>query len=173
MVWLAFKAGRHGHHPDPQERTLLERELPARPDPQRHAFGRENALGGPTGSTGPTHHARSRIKATMRGLKSFGERIASRDPDRQMAEVHLRVAVMNRFSALGTAQTERVMSSSWARGHHASTPKSATTIFQWAISPGSSASRGFKACFQPDGSGNSLLLRLMQILVPHPSVPVG
>ena len=41
-------------------------------------------------------------------LKSFGERIASRDPDRQTAEVHIRVALMNRFNALGTAETERV-----------------------------------------------------------------
>lgn len=27
----------------------------------------------------------------MRGLKSFGERIASRDPDRQTAEIHIRI----------------------------------------------------------------------------------
>ena len=31
------------------------------------------------------YHVRSRIEAKMRGLKSFGERIASRDPDRQTA----------------------------------------------------------------------------------------
>lgn len=36
----------------------------------------------------------------MRRLKSFGERIASRDPDRQAAEIHTRIALMNRFSAL-------------------------------------------------------------------------
>jgi hypothetical protein len=41
-------------------------------------------------------------------LKSFGERIASRDPDRQTAEIHVRVALMNRFSALGTAEIVRV-----------------------------------------------------------------
>ena len=44
----------------------------------------------------------------MRNLKSFGERIASRDPDRQTAKIHIRVALMNRFNALGTAQIERV-----------------------------------------------------------------
>ncbi len=54
------------------------------------------------------YHARSRIEAKMRCLKSFGERIASRDPDRQTAEVQLRVALMNRFNALGTAEIERV-----------------------------------------------------------------
>ena len=34
----------------------------------------------------------------MRCLKSFGERIsAARDPDRQTAEIHIRIALMNRF----------------------------------------------------------------------------
>ena len=54
------------------------------------------------------YHARSRIEARMRCLKSFGERIASRYPDRQTAEIHIRVALMNRFNALGTAEIERV-----------------------------------------------------------------
>ena len=44
----------------------------------------------------------------MRCLKAFGERIAARDPDRQTAEVHIRVALMNRFNDLGTAQITRV-----------------------------------------------------------------
>ena len=44
----------------------------------------------------------------MRGLKAFGERIAARDPDRQTAEIQIRVALMNRFSALGTAKIVRV-----------------------------------------------------------------
>jgi len=54
------------------------------------------------------YHARSRIEAKMRCLKSFGERIAARDPDRQTAEIHIRIALMNRFSALGTAEIFRV-----------------------------------------------------------------
>ena len=44
----------------------------------------------------------------MRGFKSFGERIASRDPDRQTAEIHIRIALMNRFNALSQAVIERV-----------------------------------------------------------------
>ena len=44
----------------------------------------------------------------MRCLKAFGERIAARDPDRQTAEIHIRIALMNRFSALGTAEIEPV-----------------------------------------------------------------
>ncbi|EEX16381.1 transposase, IS4 family protein [Citreicella sp. SE45] len=54
------------------------------------------------------YHALSRVEARMRNLKSFGARIASRDPDRQTAEIHIRVALMNRFNALGTAEIERV-----------------------------------------------------------------
>ena len=49
----------------------------------------------------------------MRCLKAFGERIAARDPDRQTAEIltaeiQIRVALMNRFSALGTAEIVRM-----------------------------------------------------------------
>jgi len=54
------------------------------------------------------YHARSRIEAKMRCLKAFGERIAARDPDRQTAEIQIRVALMNRFNALGTAEIVRV-----------------------------------------------------------------
>ncbi len=44
----------------------------------------------------------------MKNLKSFSERIALRDPYRQTAEIHIRVASMRRFNALGTAKIERV-----------------------------------------------------------------
>lgn len=54
------------------------------------------------------YHVRSRIEARMRCLKSFGERIASRDPDRQTAEIHIRVALINRFNVLGTAEIIRM-----------------------------------------------------------------
>jgi IS5 family transposase len=54
------------------------------------------------------YHIRSRVEAKMRCLKAFGERIAARDPDRQTAEVHIRIALMNRFSALGTAEIVRL-----------------------------------------------------------------
>ena len=60
-------------------------------------------------------HAQSRIEANplmvcgqwMRCLKSFGERIATRGPDRQTAEIQIRIALMNRFNALGTAEIIR------------------------------------------------------------------
>ena len=45
----------------------------------------------------------------MRCLKAFGKRIASRDPDRQTAEIQIRVALMNRFNALGSAEIVSVV----------------------------------------------------------------
>jgi hypothetical protein len=54
------------------------------------------------------YHARSLIEAKMRCLKAFGERIAARDPDRQTVEIDIRIAFMNRFNALGTAEIIRV-----------------------------------------------------------------
>ena len=54
------------------------------------------------------HHARSRIEAKMRCLKAFSERIAARDPERQTAEIHIRIALMNPFNALGTGEIVRV-----------------------------------------------------------------
>lgn len=38
---------------------------------------------------------------------AFGKRMTSRDPDRQTAEVQIRITLMNRFNALGTAEIER------------------------------------------------------------------
>jgi hypothetical protein len=54
------------------------------------------------------YHIRSRIEAKMRCFKAFGERIAARDPDRQTADVQIRIALMNRFNALGTAEIVRI-----------------------------------------------------------------
>ena len=54
------------------------------------------------------YHTRSRIEARMRCLKSFGERIAARDPDRQTAEIHIRIFLMNSFNALAPAEIVRV-----------------------------------------------------------------
>lgn len=40
----------------------------------------------------------------MRCLKTFGERIAARQPDSQTAEIQIRIALINRFNALGTTE---------------------------------------------------------------------
>lgn len=54
------------------------------------------------------YHRRSRVEAKMRCLKLLGERIMARDCDRQDAEVQIRIALMNRFTSLGTPETLRM-----------------------------------------------------------------
>jgi hypothetical protein len=44
----------------------------------------------------------------MRCFKLLGERVKARDFDRQVAEFQIRAAILNRFTALGTPQTQRV-----------------------------------------------------------------
>lgn len=51
----------------------------------------------------------------MRCLKSFSERIAARDPGRQTAEIRIRIALMNRFNTLGTAETMAWHNGKWER----------------------------------------------------------
>ncbi len=52
----------------------------------------------------------------MNCLKLFGERIMSRDPNRQTAEIQIRIAIMNRTSVLGRAEIEAVALSHTGKG---------------------------------------------------------
>jgi hypothetical protein len=81
------------------------------------------------------YHARSRIEAKMRGLKSFGERIMA---VRQSAEIHIRIALMNRLNALGTAER----SSAWSEliGQGAVTPQAGVMQQRRSVSISTSAS---------------------------------
>jgi hypothetical protein len=54
------------------------------------------------------YHQRSLIEAKMRCLKLLGERLMSRTSDRQTAELQIRAALLNRFTALGAPETVRV-----------------------------------------------------------------
>lgn len=54
------------------------------------------------------YHSRSRIEARMRDMNAFGGRITARHPESQTAEIRLRVALINRFNAFGTAEIVRV-----------------------------------------------------------------
>ena len=54
------------------------------------------------------YHRRSLIEAKMRCFKLLGERVMARDFDRQVAELQIRAAILNRFTGLGTPQTQRV-----------------------------------------------------------------
>ena len=43
----------------------------------------------------------------MRCFKLLGECVVARDFDRQVAELQIRAAILNRFTALGTSLTRR------------------------------------------------------------------
>ncbi|AHD02184.1 transposase [Leisingera methylohalidivorans DSM 14336] len=68
--------------------------------------GRRPVCCGWRGWTG--YHTRSRIEAKMRCLKAFGDRTATEDPNGKTAEIHIRIALVNRFPALGAAKIVRV-----------------------------------------------------------------
>ena len=55
------------------------------------------------------YHRRSRVETKMNCVKLLGQRLVSRDFDRQVAEVQIRAAVMNRFTALGIPVTQPVV----------------------------------------------------------------
>ena len=44
----------------------------------------------------------------MRCLKLLGERLTARAPDRQTAELQIRAALLNRFTARGAPETVRI-----------------------------------------------------------------
>ena len=54
------------------------------------------------------YHRRSRIETKMHCVKLLGQRLMARDFDRQVAELHVRIAVLNGYTALGTPITEPV-----------------------------------------------------------------
>jgi hypothetical protein len=53
----------------------------------------------------------------MRCLKLLGERIMSRDFDRQVAELQVRAALLNRFTQLGTPVIVAAINPSGLRGN--------------------------------------------------------
>lgn len=54
------------------------------------------------------YHRRSRAETKMHCVKLLGQRLSTRDFDRQVAELQVRVAVLNGFTALGIPVTEAV-----------------------------------------------------------------
>ena len=53
-------------------------------------------------------HRRSRIKAKMRCLKLLGERLMARTFERHTTEIHIRAALLTRFTRLGTSKIQPV-----------------------------------------------------------------
>ena len=54
------------------------------------------------------YHRRSRVDSKMNCIKLLGQSLMARDFDRQVAEIQVRVAVLNRYTALGIPVTEPV-----------------------------------------------------------------
>jgi hypothetical protein len=54
------------------------------------------------------YHRRSRVETKMHCMKLLGQRLAARDFDRQVAEIQIRAAILNGFTALGIPQTVAV-----------------------------------------------------------------
>ena len=54
------------------------------------------------------YHRRSLVEAKMNCIKRLGERVMSRTFERQVNELHIRAAILNRFTELGRPQTAAV-----------------------------------------------------------------
>ena len=54
------------------------------------------------------YHLRSLVETKMRCFKLLGEHSMAQDFDRQVAEMQIRAAILNRFTTLGRLQTQRV-----------------------------------------------------------------
>jgi hypothetical protein len=54
------------------------------------------------------YHRRSRVETKMHCIKLLGQSLMARDFERQVAEIQVRIAVLNRYTALGTPITEPV-----------------------------------------------------------------
>ena len=54
------------------------------------------------------YHRRSHVETKMNCMKLLGQKLMSRDFDRQTAELQVRIAILNRFTALGVPVTQPV-----------------------------------------------------------------
>ena len=54
------------------------------------------------------YHRRSLVETKMNCIKRLGERVMSRTFERQVNELHIRAAILNRFTELGCPQTVAV-----------------------------------------------------------------
>ena len=54
------------------------------------------------------YHRRSLVETKMHCFKRLGERVMARTFERQVAELQVRVALLNRFTQLGTPDTVAV-----------------------------------------------------------------
>ena len=65
-------------------------------------------LGRALGRRWSGYHRRSPVETKMHCVKLLGQRLMARDFDRQVAELQVRIAILNRFTALGIPVTQPV-----------------------------------------------------------------
>lgn len=83
----------------------LWKKYPAGAHPRNEILRATQRLGRAIWKKWSGYHRRSLVETKMRCLKLLGERIMSRDFDRQVAELQVRAALLNRFTQLGTPVT--------------------------------------------------------------------
>ncbi len=88
------------------KRGPARREIP-RPGPLATPLGSMLRMRLP-GSGWSGYHRRSRVETKMHCVKLLGQRLMARDFDRQVAELQVRIAVLNGYTALGIPITEAV-----------------------------------------------------------------
>ena len=54
------------------------------------------------------YHRRSRVETKMHCMKLLGQSLMARDFERQVAEIQIRITVLNRYTAIGIPVTEPV-----------------------------------------------------------------
>ncbi len=94
-------------HPAPQECQAVEDRHRRRRRAERSAAAAKY-LGRALWRPWSGYHRRSRVETKMHCVKLLGQRLMARDFDRQVAELQVRIAVLNGYTALGIPVTEAV-----------------------------------------------------------------
>ncbi|MFN4155225.1 MAG: transposase [Paracoccaceae bacterium] len=94
-------------HTAPQERQAMEADT-AGAIARNEALRASKRLGRTIWRRWSGYHRRSRVETKMHCVKQLGQLLMAREFDRRVAEVQVRVAVMNGFTELGIPETQAV-----------------------------------------------------------------
>ena len=89
----------------PRRNARLWRRFSPGSESRNEAVRARQRLGTSIWKTWSGYHRRSLGETKMHRLKRLGERVTARTFERQVVELHVRVAVLNRFSQIGRPQT--------------------------------------------------------------------
>lgn len=94
--------------PTRKNARLWKRKLTAGAQARNEIVRATQRLGRKAWKAWSGYHRRSLVESKMRCFKLLGERVMARTFDRQVVELQVRAALLNRFSALGRPQTVAV-----------------------------------------------------------------